>query len=439
MTRNNPYGLYSKQPSDPTAKVAMIGPNSTEGLMRRINKIKAAMKPYVRISDQHEVPWCSYPMGPTWTSVQQQAGPPGWYWTTVPNFSVSLSGPKDISKQIMTFSTSTAVANLGSENTDVAPHYWTGMVGSILAHGKNPEFPNDPILDFHWYWFADNYVNTPSMPAATVSLPASSVASDRTLSEITGTMSFPVSLGVYDPYAYYIRQDRGSGFVPWNLMRNWAIKSGTVTVSYVLRSSFDLWHPDFGNTIGAKVIFSNLSVDFDPNMPNSHLTCWLTDQTYFAPISSGAYTGSTIYNFGKWKHQPAQSQFYAYSATERESLGVPDYGISIPKDRALCAAFSNHGAVFSPQHVIDMRSGISSIVTAGYFRNSATGMPFDWEYGSENNTYKCVVDRSKFNGESVEAYDWTRSTFALQHGIGPMDCDYEEIRQLVAFFESQLG
>ncbi|OQA24103.1 MAG: hypothetical protein BWY59_02334 [Verrucomicrobia bacterium ADurb.Bin345] len=131
----------------------------------------------------------------------------------------------------------------------------------------------------------------------------------------------------------------------------------------------------------------------------------------------------------------SQTEFFGYSRSSKTSLGTPDSGIHVPADNALCAA----GAALVPNPILDMRTAVERIVSYRYWKNPATGHPYNWTASSLDNLYFIAMgDRSAYGATGGVRYTWTRT---LQQMIGtpPYDLDIGEVYECVRALKIAAG
>lgn len=90
-----------------------------------------------------------------------------------------------------------------------------------------------------------------------------------------------------------------------------------------------------------------------------------------------------------------QTEFFRYptsSLSDKESLGTPDGGSSVPALNALEQDSSGDSIRIRPNVITDMRAAIEAL--APYFKNSATGGAWQWDTGSANDLYKAALGGS---------------------------------------------
>ncbi len=131
----------------------------------------------------------------------------------------------------------------------------------------------------------------------------------------------------------------------------------------------------------------------------------------------------------------SQTGFFGYALTSKASLGVPDGGIHVPADNALCSA----GAALVPNHILDMRAAVERIVSYHYWKNPATHQPYNWTASSPDNLYLIAMgNRTRYGAVGGARYTWTR-TLAQMPGTAPYDMDIGEVYECVRVLKIVAG
>lgn len=113
------------------------------------------------------------------------------------------------------------------------------------------------------------------------------------------------------------------------------------------------------------------------------------DGTLLRTLNTFAYT------------QYTQTEFFRYptaSLGDKESLGTPDGGVSIPALDALFSDDSGNPIPFRPNTIVDMRDAIEAVLVN--YVNVVTGNAFNFTASSADNLYHVAV--------SSGVYDWDR-------------------------------
>ena len=132
--------------------------------------------------------------------------------------------------------------------------------------------------------------------------------------------------------------------------------------------------------------------------------------------------------------------FYAYQESEKESLGTPDAGVTIPTNNALCDAFGGAGAGLLARHIIDMRVAIMRLCSTGKFI-APSGNPYFLIYGMVANSpdnlyYAAMGDRTKYGATGGPRYWWTRRDEGMLSYSPLYGIDIGEIAECVATLEA---
>ena len=127
-----------------------------------------------------------------------------------------------------------------------------------------------------------------------------------------------------------------------------------------------------------------------------------------------------------------QTEFFKYTPAGKQSLGMPDGGVSIPSDNALA------NTPLAPNPIIDMRNAVLGIVNTGRLK-AGSGQPFNWTSGSADNLYRIAMgDRTAYGATGGIRYTWTR-TLAQMPGTAPYDIDIGEVHECVRVLKVAAG
>ncbi len=126
-----------------------------------------------------------------------------------------------------------------------------------------------------------------------------------------------------------------------------------------------------------------------------------------------------------------QTEFFRYTRTRRESLGMPDGGVSVPAINALAKT------PFTPHPIVDMRDAIVRLVNATRLK-APSGQPFTWTEDA-NNLYRVAMgDRSDYGATGGLRYTWTR-TLQQMLRTPPRDVDIGEVYECVRALKIAAG
>lgn len=118
------------------------------------------------------------------------------------------------------------------------------------------------------------------------------------------------------------------------------------------------------------------------------------------------------------------TEFYGHNVADKVSIGA------WPVDNALSMY------PFVSMNLIQLRIAIINVLTAGYYKNPATGNTFNMTNGSPDNLiYVAMGDRTKYGATGGAKYTWTRSEAAME-GTPLYDIDIGEIEECVTTLEN---